>query len=181
MEREATYTLLAAAAERTGLPFELLAAQVGQESDFDAGAISPAGALGLMQLMPASFTNYSKLALLRPEVNVRLGSEFLKECVAMWKAETREEALKFGLASYNGGSAYVLAAQSAAGAGGADTARWDSVSPFLAKVEVAGRRPDVAQITEYVTKIWQHYQALLLCPIAGFGAGAKPQLSSSPS
>ncbi len=46
--------LFSQAAQRYGLSPTLLAAVARQESGFDAGAVSPAGAQGLMQLMPAT-------------------------------------------------------------------------------------------------------------------------------
>ncbi len=61
-----------------------------QESNFDAGALSPAGALGLMQLMPATARAVSKQSKqpynkskLRtdPAYNVRLGSVYLNSLV----------------------------------------------------------------------------------------------------
>ena len=46
--------LFAAAQQKYGVPATLLAAIAHQESGFDAGAVSPAGARGLMQLMPGT-------------------------------------------------------------------------------------------------------------------------------
>ena len=47
-------SLFSGAAQKYGVPATLLAAVAHQESGFDASATSPAGAQGLMQLMPAT-------------------------------------------------------------------------------------------------------------------------------
>jgi soluble lytic murein transglycosylase len=61
-----------------------------QESAFMADARSPAGALGLMQLMPATGAEVAKMlklptpssyALLKADANIRLGSNYLKQAL----------------------------------------------------------------------------------------------------
>ena len=47
-------SVFAAAAARYGVPAQLLASVARAESGFDTSAVSPAGAVGLMQLMPAT-------------------------------------------------------------------------------------------------------------------------------
>ncbi|MGH9393313.1 MAG: transglycosylase SLT domain-containing protein, partial [Terriglobales bacterium] len=153
------YPLIAAAAARSGLDWWLIYGVIEQESGFDPASESSCGALGLMQLMPSSFPAWARTSLLDPANNVKLGSEFLRECIAIWKAEGPDEAVKFGLASYNGGPGYVLAAQRAAAAAGEDAASWAAVAPFLAEAVVDGKRPDVEQITDYVARIWRRYAA----------------------
>ncbi|MDQ2075572.1 transglycosylase SLT domain-containing protein [Marinimicrobium sp. ABcell2] len=75
------------AAEATSINPHLLFAIARQESAFMADARSPAGALGLMQLMPttAQYTArragipYRKHDLLSPETNIDLGSRYLHQ------------------------------------------------------------------------------------------------------
>jgi len=160
MAREADfYALITMAAQRTGLDWWLLYGVIEQESGFDPNSESSCGALGLMQLMPASFPAWTRTSLLDPATNVRLGSEFLRECIAMWKLETPDEAIQFGLASYNGGAGYSLAAQRQAVQQGADGSQWAAVAPFLADIAVNGKTPDVQQITGYVGTIWRKFAA----------------------
>jgi soluble lytic murein transglycosylase len=69
----------------------LIHAIIRQESMFDAGAVSPSGALGLMQLMPATARSVAgKLKVKRfrpaqltqdPRFNVTLGSDYLADLI----------------------------------------------------------------------------------------------------
>lgn len=151
------YELIGEASAQTGLDWWLIYGVIEQESGFDPRAESGCGALGLMQLMPESFPKHQAAELFEPAMNVRLGSEFLRECIGMWKRETADEAIKFGLASYNGGCGYVLRAQELAGAAGLGNAVWDNVKLFLVGAEVSGKTPDVEQISGYVRTIWSKY------------------------
>ncbi|HVB39666.1 MAG TPA: transglycosylase SLT domain-containing protein [Terriglobales bacterium] len=153
----AIYELIGQACQRTGLAWWLIYGVIEQESGFDPRAESECGAAGLMQLMPASFPEWPPAELFDPAVNVRLGSEFLRECIGIWKKEAPDEAIKFGLASYNGGCGYVLRAQAAAQAAHADPSLWSAVETHLAAVEVNGKQPDVEQISGYVRTIWGKY------------------------
>lgn len=81
-----------------------------QESEFDSGAVSVAGARGLMQLMPASAkhaANMSRLAyrpgdLNNPEYNMQLGMATLSEYLDRW-----DGSYILGIASYNAGPSNV--------------------------------------------------------------------------
>lgn len=50
--------LFKAAGAKHGVPWELLAAQAAQESGYDASAVSPVGAQGIMQFMPATAAQF---------------------------------------------------------------------------------------------------------------------------
>ena len=65
------------------IDFELLQALIATESGFNSGAVSPKGAIGLMQILPATARRYGvdgdrKLALetklTDPKINIRTGS-----------------------------------------------------------------------------------------------------------
>ncbi len=80
---------------------------VRQESVFDANAKSRAGAMGLMQLMPATAKSlsrsvlrarYRRAFLYDPGVNARLGAAYLKDLLARF-----DDSTVFALAAYNGG------------------------------------------------------------------------------
>jgi soluble lytic murein transglycosylase-like protein len=166
------YPLVEAAAASTGLDWWLIYGVIEQESNFDPAAESDCGALGLMQLMPATFPAWSRTSLLDPANNVKLGAQHLRECIAIWKLEPADEKIKFGLASYNGGPGYVLAAQYAAQMASEDTTRWATVEPFLESVRVAGKHCDAQQISGYVSAVWRRYAARRGAPIPRPGTGA---------
>ncbi|MFI5346661.1 MAG: lytic transglycosylase domain-containing protein, partial [Elusimicrobiota bacterium] len=66
-------------ADRQGLDPRLVKAVIAAESEFTARAKSPAGALGLMQIMPATagFMGVSGKSLFNPEENIRAGTLYL--------------------------------------------------------------------------------------------------------
>lgn len=85
----------------------LVAALVRRESQFDRDVVSGAGATGLMQLMPATgaevarrvgIPEYTSAQLVVPEVNLVLGSRYLRELL-----ERRGGAIVPALISYNAG------------------------------------------------------------------------------
>lgn len=157
--------LIAGAAKGSGLPWWLIYGVIEQESDFDPMARSACGAVGLMQLMPSSFPSINADHLGDPATNVRLGTEHLKECIDIWRDEDTDEAIKFGLASYNGGPGYVLAAQRLAAAEGVDPHQWHNVAPKLTVCECNGLKPDAAQMIGYVQSIWTKFSARRNAPV----------------
>ena len=71
--------LISRYAEQAGLDPRLVKSVIAAESEFTAKAVSPAGALGLMQVMPAT-ANWMGIAgasLFDPEENIRAGTSYL--------------------------------------------------------------------------------------------------------
>ena len=89
----------------------LLAAVIYQESKFDADAESGSGAIGLMQLTPATAKGIAQRTggsrfqlsdLYDPELNVRYGSWYLRHLLDRYDGD-----LRLALAAYNGGQGNV--------------------------------------------------------------------------
>jgi len=71
--------LIRSYSERCGLDPRLIKSVIAAESEFTPRAKSPAGALGLMQVMPATagFMGISGKALFEPEANIRAGTLYM--------------------------------------------------------------------------------------------------------
>lgn len=94
---------IAEAAERHGLDVKLLHALVLTESGYRPDAISPAGAAGLTQLMPATARELGVEDRFDPIENLRGGADYLARQLR------RFEDLRLALAAYNAGPARVAA------------------------------------------------------------------------
>jgi soluble lytic murein transglycosylase-like protein len=77
---------------------ELIHIVIRAESNYDAFAISSAGAMGLMQLMPATALQYGVKNVFDPAQNIEGGVRYLRDLVRLYKGQTR-----LVLAAYNAG------------------------------------------------------------------------------
>ncbi|HXE48725.1 MAG TPA: lytic transglycosylase domain-containing protein [Ramlibacter sp.] len=102
VRREKFAPLVAAAAKTHGLPEALLQAVIEVESNFNAGALSPKGALGLMQLMPQTARELGVADARDPASNIDGGARYLKELLGRFGND-----LPLALAAYNAGPAAV--------------------------------------------------------------------------
>jgi hypothetical protein len=85
-------------AARHGVPARLVRAVIAVESAGQPQARSPKGAMGLMQLMPATARQYGVTNAFNPTENVRAGVAYLRELLDRY--ENNEE---LALAAYNAG------------------------------------------------------------------------------
>ncbi|MFO7630596.1 MAG: transglycosylase SLT domain-containing protein [Prochlorococcaceae cyanobacterium] len=95
--------LLSSQARAQGVPPALLQGLAKQESRFSPGVSSGAGAIGLLQLMPATAAELAGRALepaslKEPEANAELGARYLSQLLKQWGGE-----LLPAVASYNAG------------------------------------------------------------------------------
>ena len=87
-------------AARHGVSATLVRAVIQVESAYERGARSPKGAMGLMQLMPATARQYAVADPYDPEANIEAGTRHLKSLL-------ERLPLTLALAAYNAGEAAV--------------------------------------------------------------------------
>jgi soluble lytic murein transglycosylase-like protein len=112
-------SLIDAAARKTAIPPKLLHSVVAAESAYRPDALSPKGAIGLMQLMPATAAQYGADPM-DPAQNVEAGTAYLRDL----------------LIKYNGDVAAALAAYNA-GPGAVD--RYHGVPPYAETRSYVGK------------------------------------------
>ena len=95
--------LVAEAARAYQIDEALLHALISTESGYESKAVSPKGAIGLMQVMPATGRRYGATDLKDPAVNIRAGARYLRDLLAMFNQDKQ-----LALAAYNAGENAVL-------------------------------------------------------------------------
>jgi soluble lytic murein transglycosylase len=150
--------VLAEAARRDVDPF-LAAGLIRQESMFSARAVSPAGAIGLMQVMPETgeilareldVRSFSPELLKKPEFNVTLGMRYLAD-----QLDAYDGRLPVVLSAYNAGPTRV--------------ARWRTIFPEFPDDELFSERIPFEETRDYVKIVQQNrrmYRALYGEPTA---------------
>jgi soluble lytic murein transglycosylase-like protein len=91
------------AARRYQLSAELIHAVILTESGYRPDAVSPKGAVGLMQLMPQTARRYGVTDIRDPAQNIRVGAQYLRDLM-----ERFDHDLELSLAAYNAGEAAVM-------------------------------------------------------------------------
>jgi transglycosylase-like protein with SLT domain/uncharacterized protein DUF4124 len=94
--------LIAEHARLNGVRSDLVRAVVQVESAFNPYAVSPKGAVGLMQLMPATAQHFGVANPFNPTENVRAGVAYLRQLLDRY-----EDNEPLALAAYNAGPAAV--------------------------------------------------------------------------
>jgi soluble lytic murein transglycosylase-like protein len=93
------------------IDYDLLKALIATESGFNAAAVSPKGAIGLMQVMPATAGRYGvttdarrtvEQKLSDPQTNIRTGTRYLSHLIKLFPGQ-----LELALAAYNAGEGAV--------------------------------------------------------------------------
>jgi Transglycosylase SLT domain/Domain of unknown function (DUF4124) len=104
-------TLIESNAKTHGLDPSLVKAMIAVESAFEPQAVSAKGALGLMQIMPATGERYGvagnakrtlEQQLFDPAINLRIGTRYMRDLLQRF-----DQDLNLALAAYNAGEGAV--------------------------------------------------------------------------
>lgn len=133
------------ASEKYGLEPALIWAIIREESHFRHDAVSGAGAVGLMQIMPATGKDIASRMgisitdedLLNPEINIKLGSYYISSMLSMFSND-----IDRALAAYNGGPGNVK--------------KWLQ-SSFMTSSEDFPTAISFTETQEYITKVRNSY------------------------
>ena len=94
---------IVAAATLYQIPVELIRAVIQVESNFDPRAVSPAGAQGLMQLMPFTADRMMVTDIFDPRQNIMGGTRYLRILANMFNGD-----IHLTIAGYNAGQGAVI-------------------------------------------------------------------------
>ncbi len=137
----------------------LMAAQGYQESQLDQAARSPAGAIGVMQVMPATAGDLRVGDITQTEPNIHAGVKYMRWMIDKYYGDepmTQLDKALFSFASYNAGPARVSQLRSAAAKRGLDPNVWFGNVEYLAAEKIG------AETVTYVSNIYKYYIAYRL-------------------
>jgi soluble lytic murein transglycosylase-like protein len=90
--------IISSLAQKHEVPPTLVHSIIKAESNYNAWAISPKGALGLMQLMPETAIQYQVNNVFDPKQNIEGGIKYLVDLIKLYNGDTEHV-----LAAYNAG------------------------------------------------------------------------------
>ena len=97
-ENEKQYLpIVRSAAQKNRLDESLIMAVIKVESNFNPEAVSPKGAMGLMQLVPSTASSLGVVDPYNPQENIHGGAEYLSQCIDLF------QDVELALAAYNAG------------------------------------------------------------------------------
>jgi membrane-bound lytic murein transglycosylase MltF len=145
--------------DQYGMDFLLMAAQGFQESGLDQEAKSPVGAIGIMQVMPATGAELNVGDISKVEANIHAGVKYVRFMIDQYfKDEPMDQLNKglFAFASYNAGPNKIRQLRKEAAKRGLDPNVW-----FGSVEQVVSERIGRETVT-YVSNIYKYYVAYRL-------------------
>jgi len=145
--------------DQYGLDYLLMAAQAYQESGLDQTKKSPVGAIGVMQVMPATGADMKVGDIMKLDPNVHAGVKYMRFMMDRYYGGEHMTPLNKGLftfASYNAGPARINQLRHRAAARGLNPDQWFNNVEVIAS-ETIGR-----ETVQYVSNIYKYYLAYKL-------------------
>jgi membrane-bound lytic murein transglycosylase MltF len=137
----------------------MLVAQGFQESRLDQTARSPAGAVGVMQVLPATGAELKVGNVENLEPNIHAGAKYMNQIMTRYFSDahfTQDDRTLFAFASYNAGPATIAKMRTRAEKDGLDSNVW------FDNVELEAARWIGLETTTYVRNIFKYYSAYKL-------------------
>ncbi len=145
--------------DKYDMDFLLMAAQGYQESQLNQNAKSPVGAVGVMQLMPATGQEQKVGDIHQLEPNIHAGVKYMRFMIDQYYANEPMDKLNKGLfafASYNAGPGRIRSLRKEAAKRGLDPNKW------FDNVEIVASEKIGRETVTYVANIYKYYVAYTL-------------------
>jgi membrane-bound lytic murein transglycosylase MltF len=137
----------------------MLAAQGYQESQLDQNAHSRVGAIGIMQIMPATGKGLNVGNIAVTESNIHAGAKYMDQLMTRYFPDAHfsgNNRALFAFASYNAGPSNIAKMRKEAAQRGLDPDQW------LNNVEIVVAEKIGIETTTYVRNIYKYYAAYRL-------------------
>ena len=158
------------------LDWKLIIALIVQESGFNEYAVSPAGARGLMQLMPETAKELGVTDPYDVEESIAGATRYLRNLYDLYPDSSHPNRVRIALASYNGGRGHIKDAQRITLHRKGQPNQWESLGSHLslltkkdrelhAEVWESGRPPHgyfngYGETRNYVERVMRYYDRL---------------------
>jgi membrane-bound lytic murein transglycosylase MltF len=156
---ESTVALFKKYGARYGFDPIMLAAQGYQESRLDQDARSAVGAIGVMQLMPATGAELRVGDITQMEPNIHAGAKYMAQLMTKYFPDAKFgdfDRPLFAFASYNAGPGRIAQMRKEAAKRGFDPDKWFN------NVELVVAEKVGLEVTTYVRNIFKYYVAYTL-------------------
>lgn len=153
---EATLALFRKYGQQYGFDPLMLAAQGYQESTLDQNAKSRVGAIGIMQIMPATGKELAVGDIRIAENNVHGGAKYMDRLMTRYFADAKFDEMNrslFAFAAYNAGPGRIAQMRAEAKKRGLDPDKWFN------NVELVTAEKVGIETTTYVRNIYKYYAA----------------------
>jgi membrane-bound lytic murein transglycosylase MltF len=140
--------------DQYGFDYLLLTAQGYQESQLDQKKRSPVGAIGVMQLMPATGKEMKVGDISKPEPNVHAGAKYMDQLMETYFPDAHldeENRTLFAFAAYNAGPGRLAKLRKVAAEQGYDPDKWFNNVEWVVAQKV-GQEP-----VTYVRNVYKYY------------------------